>query len=273
MVQEIGPGPTIEVSETNYGDNDALPFGDADDATIRYNGTNFIIDPKVVGSGDLILNGVLDLEGGIKLPTFLKKNFRLNCVGSILPDEWQLHALENTPTVGMTDGIDEGVSITSDAAANSRGNIAYNNIRNIDPASCTLYFVFKFIRAGSSTVYEAMGIASDEALDPPNASAHHWLLIGEDNDANFFFAVKDGSTETKNDTGIAKTQTKEIWKITNDGSTATAYRLESGIWTSKATDTAALPTVACQPIAHCRDFSGSAWTAKVTIIDGLCIND
>lgn len=39
------------------GDNDTLAFGDASDATIKYDGTDLIIDPKVVGSGKVDLNG------------------------------------------------------------------------------------------------------------------------------------------------------------------------------------------------------------------------
>ncbi|MEE9149967.1 MAG: hypothetical protein V3U27_21525 [Candidatus Tectomicrobia bacterium] len=38
-------------------DNDKIFFGTGDDSTISYDGTNLIIDPDVVGSGDLRING------------------------------------------------------------------------------------------------------------------------------------------------------------------------------------------------------------------------
>ena len=40
MVQSVGGngvGSTVEVAETNFGDNDVLPFGDSDDAGISLN--------------------------------------------------------------------------------------------------------------------------------------------------------------------------------------------------------------------------------------------
>ena len=73
MVQQVGVGGTIEVAEINFGDNDKLPFGDADDAGIVYDGTNFILTPADVGTGNLKLQGgqlhldateILYLDGG-----------------------------------------------------------------------------------------------------------------------------------------------------------------------------------------------------------------
>jgi len=45
------------------GDNRKLYFGSGDDASISYNGTNMVINPKEVGSGILDVAGTLQTDG------------------------------------------------------------------------------------------------------------------------------------------------------------------------------------------------------------------
>ncbi len=58
-------------ADQSLNDNVNLTFGTGGDADIDYNATNLVIDPKVVGSGGLIISGIhastqvtIDVDGG-----------------------------------------------------------------------------------------------------------------------------------------------------------------------------------------------------------------
>ena len=65
---DLPTGVNIWTANQIFNDDVKLFFGTSSDASIRYNGTNLIIDPQEVGSGNVIINaGSLDLnnQGGI----------------------------------------------------------------------------------------------------------------------------------------------------------------------------------------------------------------
>jgi hypothetical protein len=59
------PGEKLEVNGNIQltADNNLLKFGTGEDASITYNGTNMVIDPKVVGTGILDISGRLQTDG------------------------------------------------------------------------------------------------------------------------------------------------------------------------------------------------------------------
>ena len=56
--------PANQTIDLKFNDNINLVFGTGGDATIDYNGTNLIIDPKAVGSGNLTIKGDVHVENG-----------------------------------------------------------------------------------------------------------------------------------------------------------------------------------------------------------------
>ena len=54
------PNKTVDVT---WLDNIKATFGTAGDADIYYDGTNLILDPDVVGSGDVVISGGLTVNG------------------------------------------------------------------------------------------------------------------------------------------------------------------------------------------------------------------
>jgi hypothetical protein len=59
------PGEKLEVNGNIQltADNNLLKFGTGEDASITYDGTNMVIDPKVVGTGILDISGRLQTDG------------------------------------------------------------------------------------------------------------------------------------------------------------------------------------------------------------------
>jgi hypothetical protein len=59
------PGEKLEVDGNLFlnGDNDKILLGTAKDASIYYDGTNLVINPKEVGSGILDVLGTLQVDG------------------------------------------------------------------------------------------------------------------------------------------------------------------------------------------------------------------
>ena len=50
---------------SRFNDSAVLAFGNGLDATLTYNGTDFILDPDAVGSGHFKINGATDIVGGL----------------------------------------------------------------------------------------------------------------------------------------------------------------------------------------------------------------
>ena len=63
FVNVSGTATPIMTPQNTFLDNQNATFGTGSDATIDYNGTNLVINPKVVGSGNLTLSGDLTLTG------------------------------------------------------------------------------------------------------------------------------------------------------------------------------------------------------------------
>ena len=75
-------------ADQTYNDNVNITLGTGGDADLDYNGTNVVLDPKVVGTGGFIVSGILattqatiDVDGATALP-ITSSSVNLTCTGA-----------------------------------------------------------------------------------------------------------------------------------------------------------------------------------------------
>jgi hypothetical protein len=80
----VNAGDLISTNASLYvrADNEKVFFGAADDASLTYDGTNLVVNPKVVGTGSLYMDGRFDLRHGDDTRLVLGVNAGLGGVGN-----------------------------------------------------------------------------------------------------------------------------------------------------------------------------------------------
>ena len=216
-------------------DNENLTFGTGSDATTDYDGTNLVINPRVVGSGDWML------AGGISLKSFLPKLFEGYFMGDSIDVIWTQTSGSGAPTFALQDGVDGGLRISTNAAANARGSINFNNIRNFDPANCTIWGVFKSGNAG--TAFHLCGLAASTDIGSTLLTCD--MRVGTDTE--IAIETGDGTTRSVTASSVALSADPTPFKIVSNGADARLFLLVAGIWNLEVTKTTNLPTAASQP--------------------------
>ena len=230
-------------SDLVVNDNINLLFGTGSDASFDYDGTNLIINPKVVGSGQIIIQGELEPQGGTKLSETLTKRYEDFFCGDSISVLWTQANVAGSSTFSKETGINEGVRITTADTSGNGGYLWFNDQNNFNGASFTLYGICKY---DNSSALMLMGVSSGS--DPANNVRNYALLEQNTGVTNIQLKVGDNSTPSRTATDIATSTNVVTFKITSDGSNVKLYLLVSSAWVLKATDSSDLPTGAVQPI-------------------------
>ena len=229
-------------------DSDILFFGDASDSSIRYDGTNLIIDPQDVGTGFTLMRSDTEIDGGLKHSTLGKQFeefFEGNTVASNVPlgSPWLFTNNAGTNAGSMLDGINEGYRITTGASTSDRAVITMNDVRHYDAALCTIYGSFKYSNANNVT---QMGIC--DAVDTELAATE--LITCVLASASTFVAIRSSDGAVSDSASDVSLSTSLVtFKIINDATNMRLFILESGAWVLKVTKTTNKPaSQAMQPV-------------------------
>ena len=147
-------------TDITFNDNVNLIFGTGGNATLDYNGTNLVIDPRVVGSGNILVNaGSIDLNSQGSL---------INVGGA--GNDWTVNNLK------LSGSLAGGLKL-----------ITVENTDNTNTASIAVLT----LRVGGSS-------AGDPFIDFTIPSSLQWVM-GIDNSASDRFAISRGGAPGSND--------------------------------------------------------------------------
>ena len=220
-----------------------------------------IVDSYVGGvqvlskSATLITNHVdQEMKGGFTFGN-LRKTFEDFFSARILniTDTWIVNNISGTGSVAIVDGIDLGVRITTAIVANNTTSITLNNIRNFDPARCTIFGIIKFDNSANQTM---MGICNSTAMDV--GTNHHVGIRLNTSVSNIELISADGTTLSASDSGVARSANAIPFKIVCGASDLKLYTYTSGKWVLRVTKTTNRPTAACQPCVQAKTLDATA---------------
>jgi len=204
------------------------------DIDLDLNGNN-LTDAGTL-SADLV-----DILGGIQ-HAVLSKVFEDFFCGDSLDVIWTFTDGQGTGSVALTDGISEGARITTGTSNNDFSSINFNNIRNFDPALCTVWGIAAFDDSFNVT---RCGLSNGTNF---NTAGNHLVTIEfNTGETNIQLYSSDGTTATRSASDVSLGTGNVPFKIVCNGTDLRLYLLVSNIWNLKVTKTTNRPTAASQP--------------------------
>lgn len=216
------------------------------------------IDTKVASSGATLTTP--SITGGHDLKP-LYKCFTEYASGDEIPTRWTQNNIANV-TFAMTDGLNSGIKLTTGATNGDKGNIHFNNIRHFNPASCTIYGI---LTVSNTQCIAIVGISSGTGGSDStqhNVAGGCWQSAG----SSYFSLFASDGTGVISATDVLATTSKTPFKIICGATNQKLYLLVGGVWTLKLTQSAKLPTSACQPVFHIATEENVAKTATLVYL-------
>ena len=194
-----------------------------------------------------------DIVGGETLQVFTKE-FNEDFSGDTLDAKWTKTDLSGTNTAALTDGINEGVTLTTQAAASAVVSLHHNGIRHIDAASFTLY-----TKLGVNSVQAGafVGVSGD-STDVGASIKFAGVYLDDVSYDHVALQTGDGSTASATVSDIAIGTGLHTCKIISNGTNVRLWILVAGAWVLKVTKTTNLPTLKAQPLLRNATSDGSA---------------
>lgn len=133
----------------------------------------------------------------------------------------------------------ENLNLTTGSVANNLNHVTLVTINNlVETQYCnSMLFVFDPIQTDANTTHR-MGLGTTIA-DPPNTGIYLECLGA---DTNWQLVTRNGGTQTRTDTGVARAAGKTSWVITVTTTSVSAYQV--GTAAAKATSTTNIPAAA-----------------------------
>ena len=197
---------------------------------------------KIVGLPDQTSDIVR--AGGLELGQ-LKKFFEHFFSGDSIDAIWTTNDVVGTNTFAMTDGIDNGLQITTGANTNDRGSIDFNDIRHFDPVLSTMWALIQVDDAANMRGMVCITSLSDFPTAGSNGRGYE-VGIGS-TQSNIYLGTSSGASSTTTTSGVARSNSVVAVKVISDGTSTRLYLLVSGAWNLEATITTTRTTDACQP--------------------------
>lgn len=215
-------------ADQKYTDNIETIFGSDGDSSILYDGTNMVIDPKLVGSGVVMVKGDIDFEGGIKIKSLISRVFDY-FANSTLDNPFTKNEVVGTNTDdGVVTGVGNGRKVTTGTTSGSALSLTGTNY-NFDMQEVLIYGI---AQRSSATCDMWLGMCSTvdqsgDMLDYYDGTNNTYkeFVIRQNS-----FGQLDIATDVLIDTAITP------FKILSTGNVQSMYLLVSGVWTLKATN-------------------------------------
>ena len=224
-------------TDQTFNDSINLTLGTGGDADIFYNGTDLVINPAVVGSGNL------EMAGGLNMRRSLSKVFEHYFTGNSIDVIWTQGNISGSSTFAMTDGIDDGVRITTGASMFNGGFLDFNDFRHFDPVSCIIWGIFS---SEDSVNRTQMGVARSGG-EVGTSNLEGVAIEHDGRDVNIQLTTGTGSANTITAGTKATDANDVLFKIISDGTSSRLFFLSSGVWTLDVTITTTRPSNPCQP--------------------------
>lgn len=156
---------------------------------------------------------------------------------NIQPDRWTIDNDSGTGAATMTDAVDAGLKIASEAVNNADTTINFNNIRQYDSQDLVEIFVSKR-ETVSTNLWHGINNASTWG-----STANMSVMVNDTDDTYFTVRTDDGSTGSESATDLAIDTDWHVFKLDTDASNN--YWYIDGVL--KVTKTTNLPTGKTQP--------------------------
>jgi len=196
--------------------------------------------------------GELEIEGGHKHAR-INKTYESWFSGDVLGTEWLLVDINGVGSVATSDGINNGVTITTGGTSGNRSAINFNDKRNFNPASCTIFGIFQFANSN-----QAAYLGLHDGSDPDPTSTHSVYCLMHTSITNITLASSNGSAIDNVQSAVARGTVDVPFKIVCNGTDLRLFLLTSGAWNLEVTKTTNRPSNACQPWAAARANSNAA---------------
>jgi len=180
---------------------------------------------------------------------------------TICLERWNLNNFINTNTFAMSDEVDGGFTIATQATSPSIGVICFNNKRTFSPTASTIIYVIK----GESTASANMAAGFDNDLQSCTSNDHAWAGFGTD---SCCFRLRTSNTGTITGTSfcVAKDTCYHIYKLNLKACDIDAYFDEACV---TATATTNLPNNDQNPVFYSQTVTSAVKTAHILYMEAF----
>jgi len=174
---------------------------------------------------------------------------------------WTSTNFGGTNTFQMSDGIDQGFEIVTQASTNARGQIDFNGIRHYDESASELIFVMQ--RVSTNCAVHCGFLQSNELFNSGDDSAS-W----QESTANTYKNVysTDGSTASTTNSSVAIDTNFHVYKLVMNCPTNIQGYIDGVLEVTKTTN---LPNVGRnEPAFLVKTLSASSGTGRIRFLEG-----